>query len=220
MDFLQHNTIDTPKPKRGRPRKEIKKDIEDEIMDDDVNVYPSYDLSEYKLERVSFNNIIPNVIQGVGVHIDMVSGETPSTVLMIDSDCKSDSLSVWKKGIGGIFNKDVKKYLTNNNHTSKYFSMSHESGECFLVRLMDEYIRLYEHYNLENLCTVTIEDDEYILVREFDDKEYMTSRFDSLSDKNGYLIRTTEFKDDEEDNDDSYISNQKEDDEFDSYEEE
>ena len=28
MDFLQHSTVEQNKPKRGRPRKEVKKDIE------------------------------------------------------------------------------------------------------------------------------------------------------------------------------------------------
>lgn len=216
--FLQHNTIESQKPKRGRPRKEIKKeDIEIDNTEVQKNVLPKYNTSEYNICVVGYDEIIPNVIEGVGVHVDMTTKDMHSTVLIVESECKSSLLREWRRGIGGIFNKDVKRYLLNNSYTPKYYSMTHDSGECFLIRLLSD-LSLGEDIS-KDINIITIDGAPYVIVREVESHDSLISRFDTLSDTNGYLTRTTEFKEDDDDNDSYESEEDDENDELNFYEE-
>lgn len=187
MEFLQQT--EQVKPKRGRPRKEIKKidciEIEEKIV-----LKPKHDLSSYEIKKVSFSDTLPNVIEGVGIQIDK---NTNQTILSINQDFNSKNLNEWKKGIGGIYNRDCKHFIKNPELEFTYFLFEH-SDDIFLTKLLsdDEIILTKDaEFNLFEFNHNT-----YAIIK-FLPKDYKLSCNFSFSKNANILCNTTEFLDDE-----------------------
>lgn len=189
MEFLQHTNVNIDKPKRGRPRKEVKhEEIEDETV---VNVkpMPRYSNIEYDIIPIDINNIVPNVINGVGVSVDYL---TNTIVLTIEQDFKSTKLSTWKEGIGGLFHRDVKRNHYGKKVGDVYYIMSHKhSNEKFIIRLIEENDLIQA--NLNQYDDIILDNKHYAVLKEITNDSYI-SRYNSLS-SNNIIFAATDFSD-------------------------
>lgn len=197
MEFLQHNVLQPEKPKRGRPRKEVKQIYIEDDIDEKHKFVLSRKFEEYNLQPINISDIIPNVIDGVAINID---NNTRTVMLTISPDFKSCNLSEWKRGIGGVFNNDVRKYI-KDIECNEYFIISIPLIESFIIRKLKKCE--YDEAALNDYNDIVINEDEQYSILKKVEGDMLTSVYNTLGEGKRIIFNTTEFKDEESENDES-----------------
>ncbi|MGL5692053.1 MAG: hypothetical protein ACRDD8_14720 [Bacteroidales bacterium] len=215
MDFLQQPTnLEDNKPKRGRPRKEVRVEEVEEIEDVKI-INLSDDTSNYVLSRVPIDEIVPNVINGVCVQFERTMGYL-SPVIVLSTEITSEILNDWKMREGGVFNSDVKSFIKfNQTDNFNYYTLIHNNKtEGFIVKHISCEEIKRRIFELE-LNHVIINDEIYLIIKKLDNNLNLTSVLNKLSDS--FVYNSTFFNDEEDEEDDIIVPKASNDDEQDSY---
>lgn len=175
----------TQKPvKRGRPRKAVKQEICMEEKEFTPTYTTKYDIENYLCSEISFNEMLPNVIEGYG--ISMHKGEV---ILNVNSTSNTLDLRNWKLGRGGIFHRDAKKYA-RNIETNKYYNLISDT-QNLIIRMVSENEEAV--FNELNLIDGTYLNTPYTIIKVYSPSRSLTRNFISYSDNNNLQLDIKEY---------------------------
>lgn len=108
------------------------------------------------IKDVNIEKLIPNVIDNIIIYIS-----DDKCILNLDSGFTGEKLKKWKKGRGGVFTKDVNKYL-KEELTTKYVILE-DAKYKIIARLINE--DELEKFNHLHIIDGKIKDKAYMKVR-------------------------------------------------------
>jgi hypothetical protein len=122
----------------------------------------------YTLRTLDINEICPNSIEGVIISIDngKLRADIPSTMT-------SGVFQHWGKRKGGIFSKDIKRYI-KGNPCGIYILMEGEGeGKRIILRLIDD--EEFPDFEIKELVDGKVKDKPYMVLKTLGPEENLTS---------------------------------------------
>jgi len=123
------------------------------------------------IKDLEISNIIPNVINGV---IIGTRTATSNAEIYLPKDMTGERYKKWVQGKGGIFFKDVKRFM-NNQPCGKYVLLE-GNNQRIIARLIEDIE--FDVFNTYKLIDGKIKDKPYMILRSLkEDDELTTTRY-------------------------------------------
>lgn len=133
----------------------------------------------YSVEDINIKELIPNVIDNFVVAIV----DDHHTVIL-PPNINGQQFTVWNKGRGGVFSRDVLKY-SRGIKPGKYVIIK-EADKKFIARVISEE-ELFQFKALK-LANGQVKDITYMFLKEIDDDEKYTSTRLNFNDKEDVVV--------------------------------
>jgi len=133
----------------------------------------------YSAEDINIKELIPNVIDNFVVTIV----DDHHTVIL-PPNINGQQFTVWNKGRGGVFSRDVLKY-SRGQKPGKYVVIK-EGNRKFIARVINEE-EMFQFKTLK-LANGQVKDITYMFLKEINDDEKYTSTRLNFNDKEDSII--------------------------------